>query len=120
MTTKTKEREYDAHPPEGATVMDGPYFCQPPGDQQELWVSVGQDVGSERWARLPRGYVVRTFAEVLGFRARLPDLEGGGWVSLFGLDGTPYFRKAPSEPPGAEGQQTEAGLDAEDAPSPRS
>lgn len=40
----------------------------------------GQDVGSDAWAKMPRGYRLRHFAEILGFRARLPDLEGGGWV----------------------------------------
>jgi len=38
-------------------------------------------VGSDQWAKMPRGYRLRHFAEILGFRARLPDLEGGGWVS---------------------------------------
>ena len=37
-------------------------------------------MGSDDWAKMPRGYRLRQFAEILGFRARLPDLEGGGWV----------------------------------------
>jgi len=87
-----------AKPPEGE-FLEGPFFNVLPLDQSELIVSIGQDVGSDDWAKMPRGYRLRQFAEILGFRARLPDLEGGGWVSLCNQKGMPHFRKQPSQAP---------------------
>jgi len=87
-----------AKPPEGE-FLEGPFFNVLPLKQAELIVTIGQDVGSDQWAKMPRGYRLRHFAEILGFRARLPDLEGGGWVSLCNAKGMPHFRKQPSEAP---------------------
>jgi hypothetical protein len=84
-----------AEPPEG-DVLEGPFFAVPREGTENIAVSVGQDIGSEHWARLPRGYRVQAFAEIMGLRARLPDLEGGGWVNLVDPDGTPLFRKEPA------------------------
>eukprot|EP00435_Cladocopium_sp_Y103_P075673 s11_g62.t1 len=64
-----------AKPPE-ADFLEGPFFNVLPLNQAELIVTIGQDVGSDQWAKMPRGYRLRQFAEILGFRARLPDLEG--------------------------------------------
>ncbi|CAE8714331.1 unnamed protein product [Polarella glacialis] len=88
-------------PPDGE-VLAGPFFAQPPSYMTEIRVTVGQDVGSDKWAQLPRGYMVRGFTEVIGLRARLPDLEGGGWVSLCTSEGFPLFRKNPAQAPSLE------------------
>ncbi|CAE7277725.1 unnamed protein product [Symbiodinium sp. CCMP2592] len=90
-----------AKPPDDE-FLEGPFFAVLPLGKEELLVTVGQDVGSDSWARLPRGYRLRCFAEILGFRARLPDLEGGGWVSLCTPQGFPHFRKQPSMAPEIE------------------
>eukprot|EP00439_Symbiodinium_sp_Y106_P013456 s907_g1.t3 len=90
-----------AKPPDDE-FLEGPFFAVLPLGKEELIVTVGQDVGSDSWARLPRGYRLRCFAEILGFRARLPDLEGGGWVSLCTPQGFPHFRKQPSMAPEIE------------------
>eukprot|EP00930_Biecheleria_cincta_P032872 TRINITY_DN22779_c0_g1_i1.p1 TRINITY_DN22779_c0_g1~~TRINITY_DN22779_c0_g1_i1.p1 ORF type:complete len:1440 (+),score=236.14 TRINITY_DN22779_c0_g1_i1:25-4320(+) len=87
-----------ATPPPG-DVLVGPFIATPPPNMSEIIVSVGQDVGSDRWARIPRGYKLEEFEEVLGFRARLPDLEGGGWVSICSTHGVPYFKKQPEVAP---------------------
>ncbi|CAJ1389518.1 unnamed protein product [Effrenium voratum] len=90
-----------AQPPEGE-FLEGPFFAVLPLGVDDIEVSVGQDIGSDQWARMPRGYRLRAFAEILGFRARLPDLEGGGWVSLCTPQGVPHFRKQPSQAPDIE------------------
>eukprot|EP00929_Paragymnodinium_shiwhaense_P024152 TRINITY_DN14961_c0_g3_i2.p1 TRINITY_DN14961_c0_g3~~TRINITY_DN14961_c0_g3_i2.p1 ORF type:complete len:1263 (+),score=261.12 TRINITY_DN14961_c0_g3_i2:106-3894(+) len=92
---------HGAEPPEDL-VIEGPFFSRPAGDAAENLVSVGQDVDSAAWARLPRNYRVGGFAEILGMRGRLPELEGSGWVSLFRRDGTPNFWKKPIVPPKME------------------
>eukprot|EP00931_Biecheleriopsis_adriatica_P047984 TRINITY_DN27701_c0_g1_i1.p1 TRINITY_DN27701_c0_g1~~TRINITY_DN27701_c0_g1_i1.p1 ORF type:complete len:1436 (+),score=281.57 TRINITY_DN27701_c0_g1_i1:31-4338(+) len=92
----------DAAEPPAGDLLEGPYIASPPGDAADIQVSVGQDLESDRWARLPRGYKVREFADILGFRARLPDLEGGGWVSICSPQGLPYFRRQPAKPPAVE------------------
>jgi len=97
----TQEMLGYCEPPEGP-ILEGPYYAEPPDGTLELAVSTGQDLESDRWARLPRGYCVREFAEILGFRARLPDLEGGGWVNLVSPEGKPCFRKQPLIPSAIE------------------
>ncbi|CAK9113359.1 Hypothetical protein (Fragment) [Durusdinium trenchii] len=86
-----------AKPPEDGNFLEGPFFAVLPLDQNELTVSIGQDVGSDAWAKMPRGYRLRHFAEILGFRARLPDLEGGGWVSLCNPKAIPAMAVAEGE-----------------------
>ncbi|CAK0878558.1 unnamed protein product [Prorocentrum cordatum] len=101
-----------AEPPEpGRALLEGPYVCAPAGGGGELPVAVGQDLGSARWASMPRGFRVRAFEEVVGLRARLPDIEGGGWVSLFQPDGRPLFWKEPLPPPVLEIPMAEKGVE---------
>mmetsp|Transcript_48249 Transcript_48249/g.87005 ORF Transcript_48249/g.87005 Transcript_48249/m.87005 type:complete len:1361 (-) Transcript_48249:172-4254(-) len=92
----------DAGEPPDGDYIEGPFFATPHSWQEDITVSIGQDIGSEQWARLPRGYKVREFEEILGYRARLPDIEGGGWVSLCSKNGLACFRKQPLEPPALE------------------
>eukprot|EP00927_Polykrikos_kofoidii_P014354 TRINITY_DN16289_c0_g1_i1.p1 TRINITY_DN16289_c0_g1~~TRINITY_DN16289_c0_g1_i1.p1 ORF type:complete len:1405 (-),score=263.54 TRINITY_DN16289_c0_g1_i1:49-4263(-) len=95
------EREAEginAEPPED-DVLEGPFFSRPAGTATDNLVSTDQDLTSNAWARLPREYRISGYAEVLGMRARLPELEGGGWVSLFRADGAPNFWKMPTTPP---------------------
>jgi hypothetical protein len=69
-----------SHPP-SPKAPHGTPLGTPIGTPLGTPLGQGQDVGSDQWAKMPRGYRLRHFAEILGFRARLPDLEGGGWVS---------------------------------------
>lgn len=104
-----------AEPPE-TNVLRGPYHVRPIGDDATIDVSIGQDIGSDVWTRLPRGFIVLEFAEILGIRARLREVDGGGWVSLVSFDGTPCFWKEPVRP--AKIEIPAEALDAEDATLP--
>jgi len=100
-TTSPDGEQQFAEPPEG-DFLEGPFEVSLDG-AAEVPISVGQDITSTTWGKLPDGYRIHEFAEVVGTRARIPDFEGGGWVSLLNADGKPQFVKEPSQPPKEQG-----------------